>query len=720
MKKQNKISLFAKVLALSLGVTMGVTACGNSNKSKDANSNDGSLPALSDENSVTSSEQVIVSSDVLSSDNGSSSELVGPNSSSSSSSSSSQSKPKETGTTVTLSLNQPRTFANNFATIYGVGTQGSDYEPAFTLNKVSDAEDALSIVNGKTRFRQGDSLRNVRSLGGVKKITIHGGDGYFDLYLGYNEQSMYKFAEPTSNSGDRIFDNLPNINYFKLVGKYDDYVCDISEIEIEYTRNAQHEMVDGVATPIANVTVVEGTFIKCTNELVAAGNTVTINGTTYTYTGIVYDNSLVYVANNSNCILVKFNDANTSVVVDCAERFSSLSGTYTKVIPATAITMLVNGAEIEENDETSRRTMDVGETFTFSATSNAVPSEDVEINLVDEENPYGVNPFTGDYTFNDTMTVQEVSGTWEQFELTIVKISVSCNDGDYMVSYEDNANGGYDGRNGTAIAYVNESETVLSFTFDVVSVSINREDGKVHWTYDDEDDSGIFAIGEVSYVYDPEVKLTAEFEDGVVTATAGGNFYLECSTSNNVTARYYVYVNPYVPATVTINPDSARVATGETYQINAVVNSDATNKTLSYRSGNADVATVDNTGLVTGVNAGTTTITIETVDGNSATLSVEVYSNSVVVSNYSFDDENGDTHTLALSEGVEATIDGEYHFTFTSQKYVYDGNSSVSFTIRKAGGTNYLDFIDSDGVFFGFDGPIVMYGGDSIEIGWPQ
>ena len=72
-----------------------------------------------------------------------------------------------------------------------------------------------------------------------------------------------------------------------------------------------------------------------------------------------------------------------------------------------------------------------------------------------------------------------------------------------------------------------------------------------------------------------------------------------------------------VPVTgVSLNKSSTTINTGSTEQLTATVApTNATNKSVTWSSSNTGVATVSNNGLVTGVSAGTSTITVTTVDG---------------------------------------------------------------------------------------------------------
>jgi len=84
-----------------------------------------------------------------------------------------------------------------------------------------------------------------------------------------------------------------------------------------------------------------------------------------------------------------------------------------------------------------------------------------------------------------------------------------------------------------------------------------------------------------------------------------------------------------VPVTgVSVSPSSVSITAGNTQQLTATVTpANATNQSVSWSSGNTGVATVNGSGLVTGVAAGTATITVTTQDGNyTATSTITVTS----------------------------------------------------------------------------------------------
>ena len=83
--------------------------------------------------------------------------------------------------------------------------------------------------------------------------------------------------------------------------------------------------------------------------------------------------------------------------------------------------------------------------------------------------------------------------------------------------------------------------------------------------------------------------------------------------------------NQIQPTAITLNKTSLPLGVGKSETLTATVSpSTATNKTVTWSSSNAGIATVSNAGAVTGIKAGTTTITAQTVNGLKATCSVTV------------------------------------------------------------------------------------------------
>ncbi len=84
---------------------------------------------------------------------------------------------------------------------------------------------------------------------------------------------------------------------------------------------------------------------------------------------------------------------------------------------------------------------------------------------------------------------------------------------------------------------------------------------------------------------------------------------------------------------IKLNASSITLNAGETYQLKATISPEnASNKKVSYSSSNKKVATVDKNGKITGVSAGSCTITAKTSNGKTAKVSVKVNSKPAVTS----------------------------------------------------------------------------------------
>lgn len=123
----------------------------------------------------------------------------------------------------------------------------------------------------------------------------------------------------------------------------------------------------------------------------------------------------------------------------------------------------------------------------------------------------------------------------------------------------------------------------------------------------------------------------ATVENGVVTAVGKGTATITVTTEDGgYTATCEVTVKLPVSA-VTLNETSTALVVGNTKQLTATVApANADDSTVTWKSGNTNVATVDQTGKVTAVGVGTTTITA-TAGGKSATCTVTVTAKPVPI-----------------------------------------------------------------------------------------
>ena len=117
---------------------------------------------------------------------------------------------------------------------------------------------------------------------------------------------------------------------------------------------------------------------------------------------------------------------------------------------------------------------------------------------------------------------------------------------------------------------------------------------------------------------------------GKVTGVKAGSVTITASTYNGLTASVTLQVKK-APSSIKLSTNSLKLGLGETLKLNAALSS-GSEGTYEYRSSNASVATVDQTGLVTTHATGRATITVQTYNGKKATCSVSVYALPAAIS----------------------------------------------------------------------------------------
>ena len=141
----------------------------------------------------------------------------------------------------------------------------------------------------------------------------------------------------------------------------------------------------------------------------------------------------------------------------------------------------------------------------------------------------------------------------------------------------------------------------------------------------------------------------ATVNDGLVSAIKSGSATITVTTvDGNKKATCTITVIQPVSGVV-LDKQSHTLNVGENFTLTATVNpADADNKEVTWSSSNTSVATVNN-GVVTAVKAGTTTITVKTVDGNKEASCVVTVLQPVTGVTL-------DSNTLALLTGEHTTL----------------------------------------------------------------
>ena len=152
-------------------------------------------------------------------------------------------------------------------------------------------------------------------------------------------------------------------------------------------------------------------------------------------------------------------------------------------------------------------------------------------------------------------------------------------------------------------------------------------------------------------------EIVAIVDNGVVTGKEVGNCTITASSTDGsgVLKSIKVHVQKIVKKVTSIDFDKSTLTIniGDKKQIVAkVLPSDATNKTLAWKSSNEGIATVSN-GVVTGKSEGNCTITASSTDGSNVVKSIKVHVQKIVKKVTSID---FDKSTLTINIGDKKQI----------------------------------------------------------------
>ena len=121
-------------------------------------------------------------------------------------------------------------------------------------------------------------------------------------------------------------------------------------------------------------------------------------------------------------------------------------------------------------------------------------------------------------------------------------------------------------------------------------------------------------------------KIASVSKNGLVTAKGDGTATITVKATNGVKATVKVRsIDPAAPRSVQLDKTGiVNINVGETLQLSTTVSPDTAVTTVTWTSSKDAYATVDETGLVTGVADGTATITAKTTNNKKASLQVKV------------------------------------------------------------------------------------------------
>jgi uncharacterized protein YjdB len=178
---------------------------------------------------------------------------------------------------------------------------------------------------------------------------------------------------------------------------------------------------------------------------------------------------------------------------------------------------------------------------------------------------------------------------------------------------------------------------------------------------------------------------------GLVTAVAAGTAAITVKTvDGNKTAASAITVAAIPVSSAAVSPTSASLYAGNTQQLTVTISpANATNKNVTWSSSNSAIATVNSSGLVTAVSAGTATITATTQDGNKTASAAITVNPNTSFTVYFYKPSNWGTgikiyYWNALPTGVLANA------TWPGVNMTDSGNGWYSYTFTNVNSTNLI------------------------------
>ena len=172
-------------------------------------------------------------------------------------------------------------------------------------------------------------------------------------------------------------------------------------------------------------------------------------------------------------------------------------------------------------------------------------------------------------------------------------------------------------------------------------------------------------------------------DNGKITGVGIGTAIITITTPDGrISTTCTVTVEPIAVEEIILNTNNLTVKVGNTEQLNAeIVPGNATNQELVWISSDPTVATVDNSGKVTGVSEGTVTITVQTPDGQIKTTCTVTVEDDEIMFIYESDEDN------YIDLYNQFPTKDEVGKVFTGDKYTHDFRLKLN---KNANGVRYV------------------------------
>ncbi len=319
----------------------------------------------------------------------------------------------------------------------------------------------------------------------------------------------------------------------------------------------------------------------------------------------------------------------------------------------------------EEFEHDWQIALDVNEWFETTAAAEKYHDGYVYYNKI-SENPSDPEAFLPEYTIDGAHPSDELQKIWaKNFPLSLIGITSKV--GSIRLD------------KGTASVNIGKS-----FKLNYTIIPEDAENQNVTWSSSNE-------------------SVATVDSNGNVTAISGGKATISCTTEEgNYTAKCIVTVT--VPVTgVHMNQSAATIYTTKTVKLGAtVLPLTASNKALTWSSGNENVATVNASGVVTGVGSGTATIICRTKDGGytdqcTITVKRKIEVENIELAKYSKTMWLGESFILSVAVlPSNATFKEMKYKSLNTKVATVDSNGVIK---AVAPGTTYITVTSADNSF---------------------
>lgn len=174
----------------------------------------------------------------------------------------------------------------------------------------------------------------------------------------------------------------------------------------------------------------------------------------------------------------------------------------------------------------------------------------------------------------------------------------------------------------------------------------------------------------------------ATIANGKLTAKAIGTTVITCTADNGVSARCTVTVNPILATSISLNQQALNLNIGSGSKLTAtVLPANTTNKTVKWASTNSTVATVDQTGQVTGMAEGTAIISATTSDGSNLSTTCTVTVKPILVTSITLSQT-----ALELTKDETATLQATVlPANATNSQITWNSSNTAVATVSQSG-----------------------------------